>query len=267
MTYVPLNQTERSTLGPGSATRDETIAQRAESGECLTAIGNDYAMTRERVRQIVAKTSTMPNADIREARRRARENARRDADTEKALRVRQAAQDHPDATLSTLVALTGYPVAVVRDSLDWTERERRADQQQYSFTSDEDVLAEVRRVAALPGGEPLTGRFYDTHRTGGVSHARLLQRFKTWTAACEAAQVTPNGANPGRVYTRNWTDAEMTRWVWDYLTSADNPSYARFEVWLRTQMDAPSAQTIRNSLGSWVEMKRLAIDTFAAATA
>lgn len=103
------------------------------------------------------------------------------------------------------------------------------------------MLAEIRRVAALDGGEPLTGSFYDIHRDreDSLSHARLLQRFGTWTAACEAAGVTPRGANPGRTYTRNWSEEDMVGWVWRYLSTTDLPSYARFEKFLCDQDGAP----------------------------
>src|SRR5699024_9925672 len=34
-------------------------------------------------------------------------------------------------------------------------------------TADDAVLAEIRRTASLPGGSPLTGSFYDSHRSPG----------------------------------------------------------------------------------------------------
>lgn len=268
MTTLATENPQSTATSTVALTRNEIIARRAESGEDLTAIGTDYQMSRERVRQIVSKTSTKSNDEIREARRANREQARAEREAAKVALVRQVAAENPDAPLATLADLTGFAVAVVRDALDWTDRERRGEAQSYPSLPDEAVLAEIRRVAALPGGQPLTGTFYDANRDGGLSHARLLQRFKTWTGACEAAGVTPRGPNPGRVYTRGWTTEEMTQWVWNYLSATERPSYARFEAWLRERRNsgAPSAQTVRNSLGSWVEMKRLAITNHAAAS-
>lgn len=254
-----VDQHGESTTPP--MTRNQIIAKRAEEGEDLTAIGLDYEMSRERVRQIVEKTTTKTNDEIREARKQRREQARAEKDAARDAHIRQVAEAHPEATLHALVDLSGHSLAEVRAALDWTERERRADQQHYTSVADEVIFAELRRVAALDGGEPLTGKFYDEHRTGGLSHARLLQRFETWTAACTAAGVTPRGPNPGRTYQRRWTAEDMVGWVWRYLSSAEAPSYARFDQWLRTQPEAPSAQTIRNTVGSWVEMKRRAIET------
>lgn len=255
--------TATETLSPAAPTRNQTIAARAEAGEDLTAISLDYNMSRERVRQIVEATSTKTNGEIREARRVRRDQARLAAENTNADLVRRTAEENPDATLSDLVDLCGFPFALVRDALDWTERERRAVPQVYASVPDVDVFAEIRRVAGLPGGQPLTGSFYDANREGGLSHARLLQRYETWNGACKTAGVVPQEPNASRVYIRAWTPETMVRWVWGYLTSTDSPSYARFEQWLRAQDGAPSGQTVRNTLGSWVEMKRRAIEAHA----
>lgn len=254
-----------STTTTSTSARNQAITRRAEAGEDLTAIGKDYAMSRERARQIVAKTTTMSNEDIRQARQRRRDADRAQAENLKAQQIREIADQHPQATLNTLVTLTGHPLATVRDALDWTERERRCDSQNYTSVPEAEVLAEIRRVANLPAGSPLTGAFYEQHRNDGVgvSHARLLQRYGTWTAACEAAGVPATGPNPTRTYARNWTEEVMVELVWVYLSNHTGGTYAGFEAWLRTQDGTPSAQTVRNSIGSWVQMKRRAIETHA----
>lgn len=258
MTTATLDQTTASI--EDLAMRNSDIVARAEAGEDLTSIGATYGLSRERARQIVEKFSLKSNAEIREARRARRAQERDLRANDRAQEIRAAASEHPKATLSMLAEITGHSLSDVKEALDWSERERRTDVQVYPSVSDEAIFAVIRRVAALPGGEPLTGSFYDEHRDGGVSHARLLQRFGTWTAACKAAGVVPRAANPGRVYTRNWTTDVMVDWVWAYLSNSESPTYAKFEKWLRDQSGAPSAQTIRNSLGSWVEMKRAAIE-------
>lgn len=257
-----MTTTETPTL-LATSRRDADITRRAETGEDLTAISRDYDMTRERVRQIVQRNSRLSNDEIREARRRFREDARAETANATTDLVRRTAEENPEATISSLADLCNTTPKVVRDALPWTERERRTDPQAYSSVSDDEVFAEIRRVVDLPGGSPLTGSFYDTHREGGVSHARLLQRYETWTGACRAAGVEPQGPNTSRTYTRRWTPEDMTGWVWRYLSSTPAPSYARFEHWLREQDGAPSGQTIRNTIGSWVEMKRRAIEDHA----
>lgn len=239
--------------------RDESIVDRAEKGESLSVIAREIGVSRERVRQIVAKASPMSEDALSEARTAFRA-AQRQARTNVSLaQVQRFANANPEATISMLAEMSGEPKALVVSALDWTEQQRRADVQAYPTTPQEDVLAEIRRVAALDGGQPLTGSFYDTHREGGLSRARLLQRFGTWAEACTEAEVMPGARNSGRVYTRQWSESDMLDWVLAYLRESQAPTYARFEQWLRSQSEAPSAQTIRNTLGSWVEMKRSAI--------
>lgn len=44
---------------------------------------------------------------------------------------------------------------------------------------------------------------------------------------------------------------DLLDWVRRYLAEDEKPSYGRFSTWLREQQDAPSANTIRNTFGSW----------------
>lgn len=116
------------------------------------------------------------------------------------------------------------------------------------------VLAELRRVAALPGGDPLGGPFFDANRAEGVPGAgRLIQRFGTWREACEAAGVAAVEASRAH-YGTKWTDDLLLGWVRDYLADPDaTGSYSQFQAWLRERKGdgAPSGQTVRNRLGTW----------------
>lgn len=113
------------------------------------------------------------------------------------------------------------------------------------------VAAEMRRVAALPGGSPLSVSFYDTHRgDGALTSARIVQRLGSWREACSAAGVASN--KPSRAtYRHKWSEDDLRDWVRRYLAEADKPSYADFSRWLRDQQGAPSANTVRNTFGGW----------------
>ena len=119
------------------------------------------------------------------------------------------------------------------------------------------VLLELARVAALPGGSPLGGPFFDAHRAEGVPGAsRLIQRFGSWRQACEAAGVAPIEASRSNYGTR-WTDDLLLGWVREYLADPDSTaSYQQFQGWLkeRKSAGAPSGQTVRNRLGTWKDI-------------
>jgi len=120
--------------------------------------------------------------------------------------------------------------------------------------TDDAVLAEIRRTASLPGGSPLTGSFYDVHRSpGSVGSGRIIQRFGTWNDACRTAGVDVEERT--RVYRRGWTEADLLAWARRYLAEAGSaPSYKDFQQWLQEHKTegAPSAATMRNRLGTWV---------------
>lgn len=126
--------------------------------------------------------------------------------------------------------------------------------------TDDAVLAEIRRTASLPGGSPLTGSFYDSHRSpGSVGSGRIIQRFGTWNDACRTAGV--DAEERTRVYRRGWTEEDLVAWTRRYLADAGPaPSYKDFQQWLREHKTegAPSAATMRNRLGTWVTIVELA---------
>lgn len=119
------------------------------------------------------------------------------------------------------------------------------------------IVADLVRVAALPGGSPLTGAFYDANRSDGVPGAgRLIQRFGSWKAACEAAGVPSNDASR-RTYGTKWTDDLLLGWVRQYLDDPESSaSYKQLQDWLKERKSegAPSGQTVRNRLGTWNEI-------------
>lgn len=115
----------------------------------------------------------------------------------------------------------------------------------------DESTSEMRRVAALPGGSPLSVAFYDRHRDpDALTSARIIQREGSWREACVAAGVAANKASRNS-YRRKWSEADLLEWVRRYLAENAKPSYGRLSTWLREQDDAPSANTIRNTFGSW----------------
>ena len=117
--------------------------------------------------------------------------------------------------------------------------------------NDEAVQTEMRRVAALSGGSPLSVAFYDKHRSDdALTSARIIQRLGSWREACAAAGVESN--KPSRTaYRHKWSQEDLLDWVRRYRLECDKPSYSDFSRWLRDQAGAPSANTVRNTFGGW----------------
>lgn len=112
-------------------------------------------------------------------------------------------------------------------------------------------IARALRTAARIVGEPLSVGKYDKVRATfeGPSAIRLIQRFGSWSAACEAAGVRCGDAK--RSYAKKWTRDQIVVLVRQYLAQAGKVSFVDFSLWLKKVKDAPSPATCRNVGISW----------------
>lgn len=222
----------------------------------LDEVGQKYGLTRERVRQLQVRYLGV-SAKTFHARRAALTQAERDQ------RIAAYAAEHPSASGRQIADATKVSLAEVRDVIgpDQIALREPSIVKGPAAVDDEVFFAEVRRIAAKPGGTPLRTTFYDAHRTAGmIGSVRAEQRFGTWKQACHAAGVEPM-PSIRKSYTRRWSDEALRDVLDRYVETAWGTwSYARFEQWLRTQDGAPSAQTVRNQLGGkWQDLLQQAI--------
>lgn len=133
-----------------------------------------------------------------------------------------------------------------------------------STFTDTQALAALTSASVAIGGRPLSwARYEELVRSGqveGPSGARVIQRFHTWADACRAAGIR-SGAPPKRDYTTRWTDDDMLALVVEYLADpAESGTYAGWDRWrARHRPEGPSAQTLRNRLGTWAQIKAEAL--------
>jgi hypothetical protein len=241
-----------------TAARDEQMAEMALAGETLQDIGTVFEVTRERVRQVLAKRYGITGEDML-ALRRALKAERLASDGEKVLAW---ARTNPGRTLDDAAVATGVAVERIKRALT-TEEVRRTfapkrPKHQPRF-SDEDILAAIV-AAADEHGDPLSHSRYDEYAAvhGTPTASRVIQRFGTWTAACTAAGVGVLTRN--RTYTRRWTPGAMVDAVIDYLASPGaTGTFADYDRWARTQPQHPSSGTVRNQFGSWTAVKTAAM--------
>ena len=240
---------------PGPATihsaRDAEMVRRALGGEDFTAISKSYGISRERVRQIIQRHTGLGGRDLSDVRRFARDAVKR----QHALDIADQERDASAAEIGRRVGLTGHEVEQLLGVAEAARRRR--DRNVTDATDEAEIVETLRRVAALPGGVPLSGPFYDAHRDGGLTSTRLIQIYGTWTAACEKAGVQPPVA-PRKDYSQRWSRDDCLQWVGKYLQSTDRPSFARFDAWAREQEGAPSSGTVRLRCGKCTETMRAA---------
>ncbi len=235
--------------------RNRAICARRAQGDTLAAIAHDFGLTRERVRQII-RAAGGPSSATARAERAAK---RAQADHAAAERLRDLYRRHPAASRSELAALSGVPTDRIKDLLGDDARFLVSPKQRARQYSDDDIFSAMRAAAGLFDG-PLSHQRYASvsAEVGGPSVPRILQRFGTWLQACEQAGVQA-GRRPKREYHRKWSPGDVLGWVATYLGSPDCPgTYQGYDQWARGTIGAPSAATMRNTLGPWSDVKRAA---------
>lgn len=118
--------------------------------------------------------------------------------------------------------------------------------------TDQDLMQALQQVAKL-NETPLSVAKYEQLRTyEHPSSALIIQRFGSWSDATKRAKLPTTKAS--RSYQKKFLLADAIAITKKYLNSTTKPSYQDFAQWLKTQPEAPSAQTCRNLAGSWQQL-------------
>lgn len=238
--------------------RARDMCERRAKGETLDSIGASYGVTRERVRQIIAKAGG-PDKQAAAAAQKRTEELRKDKLRKRAL---EFISQNPGSSRDQLAEFLQVDADSLRQFLKQRDLQRLVvvPKAQHAKMSEGQIFRGLRRVAAELG-EPLSHDKYDLVRRpdlGEASSVRIMQIYGTWNAACKKAGLKINAKD--RVYKRNWNEEQVLGWVADYLMSPRNrATYAGYEEWARTQTDAPSGPTVRNRIGPWSSVKKAAL--------
>lgn len=233
-------------------------------GLTLGEIGVEFHLTRERVRQLLKKHGGPSAEEVREFRAADRQRADRDRATTIAAEIRRALEDRGPMTVSDVSEVTR--IATDDISKFWPKElaylrlwRRQSNERRWS---DDQILTALKQASVYEF--PLTTSAYkellDIGQISGPSVPRITQRFGTWSEACAQAGVV--AADPwNREYESRWSDDDILRIVKSYLMDQTAPnSFHKFDEWKRQNApDGPSAQTMRNRLGTWADIKKRAL--------
>jgi hypothetical protein len=234
------------------------------NGQSLDEIGQQFGVTRERVRQLLTKHGGPSASESRAVRHARAQRAQADVANEVATALRSVLMANGPLTLEAASSTTGLDIEAI--SRFWPEDLAHMRLWSSGSTetrwSDEEILDALRAAALYEF--PLTTKAYarlvSIGEIRGPSLPRVGQRFGSWTAACEAAGVVP-GQTLRKNYDSKWSDADLLLIVRKYLLDPNCPNSARyFDEWKRSNViDGPSFQTARNRFGTWTEVKRQAL--------
>lgn len=239
---------------PHGAEREVEMAKQYVLGETLDAIGKDYDLTRERVRQLI-NLSGWKTSELRHARKVIADDERRqktELDRDKVLKWSYA---NPGVAKQNAAEQLGLPVKVVSKLLGkrsnlhsfHTARERRQN------WTDNDLI-EILRQFHLATGSTVSMDFEKwSMARGGPSRQTPTIRFGSWSAALEKADIEGSYSVDRE---RQHSDEDLWAAVIEFFSfDRNNYSYDSFATWLSGSQGMPSAALIRVRLGlSWSEL-------------
>lgn len=243
--------------------RDKAILAMRMQGKTLEEIGFSFDLTRERVRQIISKFGpdfNFPN--IKELRNKEKE----DQLTSISIEISANWNSFRKYDFAMLAQEYNLSISVIRQIVTKVQYaylsangESHIEKQ---WTADEciKVLKEAATYAF-----PLTvleyRRLIDSKSIIGPTLPIFSSRFGSWLDACAAAGVETGAAQ--RQYDSAWSDTDLVRIVRQFLwesryTSWSIQNYDRWRASHESQM--PSIGSLRNRLGTWSEIRVMALD-------
>jgi hypothetical protein len=243
-----------------SEDRSFRMVELRRSGLTYEEIGEVFDLTRERVRQILMKDSRAPT--VKELRRQRKQDAI-ELEDENRRRVRHDLLLNPGSSRAEISKRLGLDVVSVRKAVPQELRKLIVERKNVvqAFWTDEEAFQSLQDAQTYLF--PLTTNGYcmllRLGEVRGPSVPRLMQRFGSWRSACEQAGVEA-GLPRRSGYESRWTDQDLLLFVCRYLEADDSTgAIADYERWTHAEADAPSAQTVRNRLGDWSEVKAVVL--------
>ena len=250
---------------PESYERDFDIILRRLSGETLDAISTPFGLTRERIRQILNKLNpnlpSLIESLIVENRNLFAENMQS--------KIKSTIDKYGAIYIGELETELGIPFDKLRGFIPlWYKKFIFEHSQKIDKTKKWDRSEVVNAIKkASTYYFPLTGPHYqyllEIGEIEGPSLQRIYQVFGTWSEMCIEAGVEFKRAFRTSDYYRKWNDMELLSFVVRFLKDKNlSDSYEEFRTWRDNQNDdVPSPELIRNTLGTWLEIKSLALQT------
>jgi len=231
------------------------MARLREQGHSLDEIALRFAVSRERVRQILHAHGGPDTRNVAAARRR-RAEQQVQARIAELLALWRAGEE-----LGRAASALGLPAAICRDAiarsaseLDRFERKASLARARNGATtySDRDIIAAVSAMAAHLGRVPSAKEYALLARELELPClTTVANRIGGWTNAVRAAGLTPVSM-PARTRSRRWT-AEAC-WAAMHRVTAELgqiPTVGGYDRHAAGRSDLPSSETVRTRLGRW----------------
>lgn len=259
MTQIAENAEELKTRESATAheIRNAVMIQRYSEGASLEEVGKEHGVTRERVRQIINKSS-WPTDRIMAARRILRDWETEQESSRITTVVNRWSQENPGETIDQAVIDLGISKSVIaralgeRRTLHSAKRMRMVGR----LWEDEELIDLLRQFHRETGLTTAEGFERWSRARGGPTKQTPSNRFGKWSGALAAA-----GIDGSYAVERERAHRDEDLWaaiVEFFMESRDGYTYRHFEEWLAEVPGRPSGALIRIRLNiSWLEMSRM----------
>lgn len=239
--------------------RRQKMIARHNEGLTLGEIGDEFGVTRERVRQIFVQEGVL-NRNYRS--KKSRDEDKRLAALKPDMLAAYREQGSADRTAQMFGTTAERLMKVIGDSV--TELDMRMTKANMNRTSQfraEDYEMHMKRALALQSDGYLSAEKYEAYARatkGAPSHQTVMKWYGTWRSALQQTlgmECLPSGASRG-FGAAKYTDADML----DALERMyrDSGKLPIFDGYRQEQLPTePSCHVIRARFGSWTAALRL----------
>lgn len=248
------------------SSRDSRIIVLRKAGKTLEEIGEEVALTRERVRQILKKIA--PDLDFEEIRNKT-QLLEKNKIHQQFHQIYQLICDQWDefqylkfAEIAQVINVPEWRIRKSLSDIQYVYLQANEERKVAQTWTDEQCLESLRIAATY--SFPLTVLKYrkllEVGEISGPTPALMWQRFGSWVIACELAGVEYGEAM--REYNRTWNDVELVKFVRRFMYAREDGKWAieKYEDWRRLpEIEGPSAALMRLRLGTWSEIRVLAL--------
>lgn len=248
--------------------RDKEIVALRKQGLTLAEIASQFGVTRERVRQVIAKNKDSDEIYVTPAEARALVRL----NELKAIRIEITANWKIYKHFTVAKLAKQYKLSE-RDLLKCINKVQyaylRGNQESHieQIWTKETCIKVLRDAATY--AFPLTVLEYrklvNTGTIDGPTLPIFISRFGSWMEACRAAGVETG--NPVREYDTNWSDTDLLLMVRRFMWETRDGSWSidNYTKW-RSKQDPTVASTgiLRLRLGQWSDLRVLALEFEAA---
>jgi hypothetical protein len=249
-------------------------------GLTLDAIGKEYGVTRERIRQIIKKiihkAETFPEVSILnlenllEQRLNSLKNAPKLSEltnrSEIDFKARHIINTRPGIKIDELSELlmteSKYLYSVLnKNTKKFIYTYEKVNSNSSNFTDDE-ILEALRLAEAFES--PVNRNLYDDLVIRGLikgpGSQTVMKRFSTWSKACQLADINYNESVRDS-YETLWTKDEMLDYVIEFLKNRSfGVGINSYDEWrIETLSNAPSGAHLRNNFDTWINAKNTAL--------